>query len=225
MKEEPTAEPPEASDLPLSLRRKLAKWDIAAKFGALAVPVVLAGIGWGVTRSLGRIQAGPEFLDFAQEIIRQDPLGQPEGLREWAVDLINAYAGKTLDEDLARRLKAGWGFEVPVQSVGTFFFEPGETNVQHLDGHRFELEFVVADETDRLEGVVLSMPSTGEAVREADLTATDILRIHHGPRAYLFRFEDLNEGVAAFSIWKQGPAVDVDTPPAPGAPTPELPDP
>ncbi|HLE84018.1 MAG TPA: hypothetical protein VJG13_06740 [Thermoanaerobaculia bacterium] len=192
--------------MPPDLRRRLAVWDIRAKYAAILMPVVVAVVGGFLTWSITRIQVGPEFIDLAMEIIAEDPLHQPEGVRKWAVALLTRYSGERIDEDLARRLEGGWSFTVPARQVGYVSVRANDAEPSILDGNRFILTFSVDPETPAVKGLELSMPDEEVTERREELHTTDIVRIHHGPRAYVFRLEQLERNVAHFSVWKQSPS-------------------
>lgn len=188
------------------------KWTVAADvFAKIAVPIVLAVVGCQVKESIARLDAAPDLIDLALETIAQEPLSQPEGVRVWAVDLLDQYSPVELDSDLRRRLEAGWRFQVPFElRAGKVAFRPPDDATARVDGHLFELRF--ADSGDQvLHQVTLSLPAQGLSVTGERLETTNILSLYVGPAAYLFRFEELRrrEGhpVAVFSVWKQSPGL------------------
>lgn len=188
------------------------KWGAAADiFAKIAVPIVLAVAGCQVKESIARLEAAPDLIDLALETIAQEPLSQPEGVRAWAVDLLGQYSPVALDADLRSRLEAGWRFQVPFElRAEQVAFGPPDDATATVDGHLFELRF--ADSGDEvLHQVTLSLPAQGLSVTGERLETTNILSLHVGPAAYLFRFERLRrrEGrpVAVFSVWKQSPGL------------------
>lgn len=188
------------------------KWTAAADiFAKIAVPIVLAVAGFQVKESIARLDAAPDLLDLALETIAQEPLSQPDGVRAWAVDLLDQYSPVELDSELRSRLKAGWRFQVPFElRAEQVSFRPPDEATATVDGHLFELRF--ADSGDQvLHQVTLSLPAQGLSVTGERLETTNILSLHVGPAAYLFRFEELRrrEGrpVAVFSVWKQSPGL------------------
>lgn len=219
--------------LPLGWRKAVAAGDIVAK---LAIPLVLVIVGCYVNRSIARIEAAPDLLELALETIDQDPRSQPAGLRSWAVDLLDEYSSAEMSDDLKARLRAGWPLTVPFQPVGSVAFEHPESSPNTLDGHTFELSFAEPEGPDQvLRKVELSLPARGHTVTAESLETTNILQIHVGPRAYLFRFEVLesreDDGLVAwFSVWRQSPgflgAPETEEPdrsrPEPTIPEPDL---
>lgn len=189
-------------------QKGLALGDLVAK---LLVPIAIAWVGFEIKEEVARIQVGPEYVDVALRTIAQDPRAQPKGVREWAVAVLDEYAGDPLDEGLARRLVAGWSFEVPFQPLGTISVDAraGQPERQVLDGHRFDVRALSEGAGDEatLTGVsvALVLPTGETVVEERDLAVANILHIHHGPRSYLFRLERLEGSVAEFTVWKQSP--------------------
>lgn len=205
--------------------------DLVAK---LLVPIAIAWVGFEIKEEVARIQVGPEYVDLALRTIAQDPRAQPKGVREWAVDVLDEYAGQPLDEGLARRLVAGWSFEVPFQALGTIFVDARteQPERQVLDGHRFDVRALSEGAGDEatLTGVSISLvlPTGRKVVEARELAAANILRLHHGPRAYLFRLERLEGSIAEFTVWKQSPGFGQNPatvpPPTAGAASGEISD-
>lgn len=189
-------------------RNRLARWDVAAKVATAVMPLVVAGVGYFVARSIAEIEVAPRFIGLAMDIIEEDPRNQPDGVREWAVDLLVEYSDVDLDPELTRRLEEGWSFSNPAQKVGTFSYAARESNAPVIDGHRFDLRFSIADDGGgRLEGLTLSLPASGETVSRDHLETTSLLRIDAGPVAYLFQLDAVEEPVARFTVWKQSPSL------------------
>lgn len=211
--------------------RRPASWEVWEKVAPILTPLVVAVVGFFITHSITRIQVGPEFIDLAMEIIEADPLYQPEGVRSWAVKLVDEYSGVPLDEDLARRIEAGWSFNVPAERVGEIILKANEApQATTLDGNRFLLQFLVSDSAvPALKRLEVSLPDEGETAKGIDVNLADIIRIHQGPRAYIFRLEEVRGDVAHFSVWKQSPsfrqpAAEESSPESAAPPAPAMPD-
>ena len=213
--------------MPRTSGKVRAFWNVWERVAPILTPVAVAVVGFFITHSITRIQVGPEFIDLAMAIIEEDPLNQPEGVRSWAVKLINKYSGVRLDDDLARRIEGGWSFEVPAERVAEVGIMVGEVHTTTVDGNRFVLRLVAPESAGlTLKWVELSLPDEGVTVTREDLSATDILRIHQGPRAYIFRLEELRGDVAHFSVWKQSPSFrrPASSPESAAPPAPAMPD-
>ena len=77
-------------------------WDklkvIATAFGTIAIPVILGAVGWQVNLSLKERDVRLRTVELAVGILQENPKEAPETpvLREWAMDVIDAYSGVTL---------------------------------------------------------------------------------------------------------------------------------
>lgn len=207
----------EAAAPPSSAHGKALKpgWQITFGIGemvaAVLIPLAIVWIGGKINDSVARTQVGPEYVELALETIAQDPLAQPAGVREWAVEVLQANSPAPLTDDLVRRLEAGWSFEVPVRHIGeiTVDTRSDKPEVQTLDGHDFEVNAVELERdgvTAVGASVSLVLPDGRRVTEEAsNLSSVNILRLHHGSRAYLFRLEGLDGPLVDFTVWKQSP--------------------
>jgi hypothetical protein len=87
----------------------LSKWDlferVSKTLSIIAVPVVVAIVGWYLQDILSKRTVSQEYVSLAVSILKErdaDP-----GLRSWAVDLLNANASTQFSPEVSERLRSG----------------------------------------------------------------------------------------------------------------------
>lgn len=78
---------------------------IAAPIASIAVPVVLAIVGFRVQTSLNSRQMGAEYVKQATNILSQQSQSQP--LRRWATDVFSRYSPVPVSKTVLDALKSG----------------------------------------------------------------------------------------------------------------------
>jgi WD40 repeat protein len=87
---------------------------IARVASLIAIPIVLAIIGWLVQSSLSAQTASQEYVKLSVSILKEPKDKVEPSLRSWAADLLNAYAPTKLSPEALRALKDGTA-TLPVQ--------------------------------------------------------------------------------------------------------------
>ncbi|WP_340672254.1 hypothetical protein [Bradyrhizobium ottawaense] len=106
------AEPNGVSATPTALTIEKAKrWEqteaIAKVLSLIAIPIVLAVVGWFVQSSLSAQTASQEYVKLSVSILKE-PKGSVElSLRSWAAELLNAHAPTKLSPQALQALKEG----------------------------------------------------------------------------------------------------------------------
>lgn len=89
-------------------RAKLDKLEqISRIISMLAIPVVLAVIGWFVQVSLTKSSVNQEYVKLAVSILSSPRSKDVDILRPWAVELLKLYAPVPLTEEQYNKLKSG----------------------------------------------------------------------------------------------------------------------
>ncbi len=89
-------------------RTKLDKLEqISRIISMLAIPVVLAVIGWFVQVSLTKSSVNQEYVKLAVSILSSPRSKDVDILRPWAVELLKLYAPVPLTEEQYNKLKSG----------------------------------------------------------------------------------------------------------------------
>lgn len=88
-----------------------AKYDferLAKILSLVAIPIVLAVIGWVIQNRLSERNLGQEYVKLAVSILEKPKSSEvPAGLRDWAVDLLNQNAPTKFNAETIRQLKMG----------------------------------------------------------------------------------------------------------------------
>jgi len=76
---------------------------------AIAIPIVLAIVGWMIQASLNKQSLNKDYVTLAISILQQKPENAPAvaGLRTWAVEELNHYSEIKFDEATAKQLESG----------------------------------------------------------------------------------------------------------------------
>jgi WD40 repeat protein len=81
---------------------------IAKILSLVAIPVVLAVFGWVIQNRLSERNLSQEYVKLAVSILEKPKSSEtPEGLRDWAVDLLNQNSPTKFSEETIRQLKTG----------------------------------------------------------------------------------------------------------------------
>jgi hypothetical protein len=87
------------------------RWDqlerIAKVMSLIAVPVVLAIVGWFVQNSLSDRNVGQEYVKLALSILKEPKEKIEPSLRDWAVDLLNQNSPTRFSAQVVQALKEG----------------------------------------------------------------------------------------------------------------------
>jgi hypothetical protein len=111
---------------------RLARLEALSKIlAALAIPIVLAIGGWVVQQRVQTQTVSKDYVQLAVSILREPDASKvtPE-LREWAVDLLNAYSAVKLGSGVSDRLKSGATVLPPLE---TFSANPSAALTPQLD--------------------------------------------------------------------------------------------
>ena len=73
----------------------------------VAIPVVLAIVGWLIQDTLAKRSVGQEYVKLAVSLLTESKEKADPLLREWAVDLLNTNSPVKFSSATAQRLKAG----------------------------------------------------------------------------------------------------------------------
>ncbi|MEZ2354442.1 hypothetical protein [Caballeronia sp. RCC_10] len=81
---------------------------IARVLSLIAIPVVIAIVGWIIQNRLSQQSLSQEYVKLAVAVLEK-PRGSeaPAGLRDWAVDLLNQNSPTKFGADTIRQLKSG----------------------------------------------------------------------------------------------------------------------
>lgn len=94
-----------------SEHRPSGRWDAleqAAKIlSFVAIPVVLAIVGWRVQDSLNRRSVSQEYVSLAVSILKEADGKVDPSLRSWAVDLLNENSPTKFSAQVSRQLREG----------------------------------------------------------------------------------------------------------------------
>ena len=89
--------------------RSLGRWDkvedVAKTFSIVAIPVLVAGVGWLLQDTLNKRIVSQEYVSLAVSILREREVDP--GLRTWAVDLLNKHAPIQFAPEVSQRLRDG----------------------------------------------------------------------------------------------------------------------
>lgn len=103
------AEPIGVSVTPTALTAK--RWEqteaIAKVLSLIAIPIVLAVVGWFVQSSLSAQTASQEYVKLSVSILKEPKDKVEPSLRSWAADLLNANAPTKLSPQALQALKEG----------------------------------------------------------------------------------------------------------------------
>src|ERR1700682_2654185 len=80
---------------------------IARIASSIAIPVVLATVGWFVQRSLAESNSRQEYVKVAVSILNGSIDSKEAPLRDWAVQVLNRYSAVKLDSRTQQALTAG----------------------------------------------------------------------------------------------------------------------
>jgi hypothetical protein len=109
----------------------LDKAENAAKiFSLVAIPIILAIGGWVVQQRLAESASQQEFVKMAINILNAKPDKETLFLRDWAVDLLNAYSPVKLNPKAAKALRSGEAL-LP----GAAAFSPDGTRIMTRDSN------------------------------------------------------------------------------------------
>ncbi|SRR5579871_1918907 len=89
------------------MSRDITLEDAIKLLSAVAVPLVIAIIGFQVQHSISNAETKAKTLELAIQILQQ-PMGNPSqpGLRQWAIDTLEASSPVSLSEDARRELQS-----------------------------------------------------------------------------------------------------------------------
>lgn len=86
-------------------------WDklesISKITSAIAVPVVIALGGWWIQDSIMQQSIGKDYVALAVSVLEKPKAEVDQGLRDWAVDILDDYAPRRFSPDTIARLKKG----------------------------------------------------------------------------------------------------------------------
>lgn len=80
---------------------------ISGLLAALAVPIVLAVIGYRYTDALKEREIQGKFVELALNILKEPPKPEGRGVREWAIAVVNQYSGVPLSPEATQDLRSG----------------------------------------------------------------------------------------------------------------------
>jgi len=81
---------------------------IARILSLIAIPVVIAIVGWIIQNRLSEQNLSQEYVKLAVSILEKPRTSEaPAGLRDWAVDLLNQNSPTKFGADTIRQLKSG----------------------------------------------------------------------------------------------------------------------
>jgi WD40 repeat protein len=81
---------------------------LAKILSLIAIPVVLAVLGWAIQNQLSERNLSQEYVKLAVSILEKPKSSEvPSGLRDWAVDLLNQNAPTKFSAETIRQLKTG----------------------------------------------------------------------------------------------------------------------
>jgi WD domain, G-beta repeat/WD40-like Beta Propeller Repeat len=104
----PTGISPSAATLPAKTADKWDQFEKAARILSLiAIPVVLAIVGWFVQNSLSGRSVGQEYVKLALDILKEPKDKIEPSLRDWAVDLLNENSPTKFSAQVVQALKEG----------------------------------------------------------------------------------------------------------------------
>lgn len=69
-------------------------------FSALALPIVLAVLGYWFNDSLKSRELNVKYVEIAVNVLSQPPSEETKSLRQWAITLINQHAAVKIDDNL-----------------------------------------------------------------------------------------------------------------------------
>jgi len=124
------------------------RWDNAEKLARLlslvAIPVVLAILGWLIQDTLTRRNVSQEYVNLSVQILTNRNDVVDPGIRDWAVDLLNDNAPIRLSDSVVARLKSGEAaFPRPTEAVPrhlSFWFLVKDSAGIHLGQLELEVE-------------------------------------------------------------------------------------
>jgi hypothetical protein len=80
---------------------------ISGFLAALAIPVVLAILGHRYTNALKEREIQGRFVEIAVDILEEPPNPERQGVRRWAIKVVNEYSGVPMDSAALGELKSG----------------------------------------------------------------------------------------------------------------------
>lgn len=101
---------------PLSRWNKIEQVSRALSLGA--IPVVLAIGGWWIQNALSERSVNKDYVALAVSILSKSDKEVDEGLRSWAVDLLNANSPVKFDPKVSQKLSSG---EITLPAVSSTF--------------------------------------------------------------------------------------------------------
>jgi len=81
--------------------------DIAKIMSLVAIPVVLAVVGWFIQDRLAESSSKQEYVKLAVSIRRETPIAEQAPLRNWAVELLNEHSTIKFSSKTEDALKSG----------------------------------------------------------------------------------------------------------------------
>jgi WD40 repeat protein len=74
---------------------------------AVAIPIVIAVGGWWIQNSITKQSISKDYVTLAISVLEKPKADIDQGLRDWAVDLLNEYAPRKFPRETVARLKSG----------------------------------------------------------------------------------------------------------------------
>jgi len=97
----------------------------------ILIPLVIALVGWSYSSAIKEQEVGATYVKLSLEILEQLPRNRPQGLDEWAMDVIDRYSGVPLSAEARNALT-----QVPLfyQDLASIWVKSGEQGQFELEG-------------------------------------------------------------------------------------------
>ena len=140
--------------------------DLATIASAVAIPVVLATVGYFVQQSVALQGIQKDYVGFAVSILKEDPKQQDPDLRKWAI----AVMSKNSPVPFTERMKSKWEVSFP-----EWLFFPAASSPK--SSKETELSCLIRGLSVELEAEKKGLPPTQVQKSKSDATAECMSRI------------------------------------------------
>jgi hypothetical protein len=157
---------------------------ISTIVSAVAIPFVIAVVGWWVQSSLKSEDLKKDYVQMAVGILENREKQKDDDLRKWAVDILDENAPIAFSRDLRIKLESGEA------QIRFFFLEPPEVLMQPPRS----LEMLPADQPATSGDVILNMSRNYAACRENAFILENLQEWARKMHKYSLEFEKLSSG-------------------------------
>jgi hypothetical protein len=121
---------------------------IGGLIAKILIPIVIAWVGWSYSSAIKEQEVGATYVKLSLDILEEFPSNRPQGLDEWAMDVIDRYSGVPLSAEARRALTEVPLFYQELARIGVTAAERGQFEIEGIGRGEIEVKSVGPDGVD-----------------------------------------------------------------------------